>query len=76
VKAGGTTAVRAVSLDRPNATPLAVIETQYPLPSRKAFDTCLRDHAQALRADGLKHFPTEAGTTYERQIAEIAAEPE
>jgi hypothetical protein len=45
-------------------------------PSRKAFDTYLHDHAPALRADGQKHFPPESGITYERQVAEIAAELE
>jgi hypothetical protein len=45
-------------------------------PSRKAFDTYLRDHAPALRADSLKHFPPESGITFERQVAEIATELE
>ena len=54
----------------------AVVETQYVFPSRKAFDTYLRDHAPALRTDALKHFPPESGVTFERQIAEIACELE
>ena len=54
----------------------ATVETQYVFPSRKAFDTYLRDHAPALRADGLSHFPPETGLRYERQVAEIAAELE
>lgn len=53
---------------------VAVIEVQYLFPSRKAFDTYVREHAPALRADGLKHFPPEIGLTHERQVAEIAAE--
>ena len=52
----------------------AVVETQYVFPSRKAFDTYVRDHAPALRADGLKHFPPESGIIFERQVSEIAAE--
>ena len=59
---------------RPELVERAVVETQYVFPSRKAFDEYVRDHAPALRADGLKHFPADSGITYERQVAEIAAE--
>ena len=59
---------------RPELAERAVVETQYVFPSRKAFDTYVRDHAPALRADGLKHFPPESGVTYERQVAEVAFE--
>jgi hypothetical protein len=52
----------------------AIVEVQYVFPSRKVFETYLRDHAPALRADGLKYFPPDSGITYERQVAEIAAE--
>jgi len=71
---GGATAVRIVLPDRENDAAPAVVETQYVFPSRKALDGYLRDHAPALRADGLKHFPPESGVTFSRQIAEIAAE--
>lgn len=74
VKAGGATAVRIVLPDRPDQTGPAVVETQYVFPSRKAFDTYLRDHAPATRADALQHFPPESGVTFERQVAEIATE--
>jgi len=73
VKAGGATGVR-VALPDVAADGRAMIETQYVFPSRKAFDTYLRDHAPALRADGLKHFPPEKGVSYEREVAELAAE--
>ena len=92
VKAGGATTVRVVLPDRTGASESArpepargepaesveraVVETQYVFPSRKAFDTYLRDHAAALRADAMKHFPPESGVTFERQIAEIACELE
>jgi Domain of unknown function (DUF4286) len=76
VKAGGATAVRVVLPDRPADSAPATVETQYVFPSRTAFETYLRDHAPALRADGQKHFPPESGITYERQVAEIAAELE
>jgi hypothetical protein len=85
---GGATAARIVLPlpdDRSGQTPAgqqagtvppasAIVETHYTFPSRKAFDDYLRLHAPALRADGLKHFPPESGVTYERQVAEIAAE--
>ena len=74
VLAGGAESVRVVLPDRANDTAPAVVETQYAFPSRKAFDTYVRDYAPALRADGLKHFPPESGVTYERQVAEVAAE--
>ncbi len=76
VKAGGAQGVRVVLPDRTNDTAPAVVETQYVFPSRKVFDTYLRDHAPALRADVLKHFPPESGVTFERQVAEIACELE
>lgn len=74
VKAGGATDVRVVLPDCAGVTTPATVEVQYVFPSRKAFDTYLREHAPALRADGLKHFPPETGITHERQVAEIATE--
>lgn len=76
VMKGGATAVRIVLPDREGDDAPAVVETQYVFPSRKAFDTYVRDHAPALRADGLKHFPPESGITFTRQVAEIATELE
>ncbi len=74
VMKGGATGARIVLPDRANDTAPVVVETQYVFPSRKTFDNYIRDHAPALRADGLKHFPPESGITFERQVAEIAAE--
>lgn len=74
VKAGGATAVRVVLPDREGDTAPANVETQYTFPSRTAFETYLRDHAPALRADAMQHFPPESGVTFSRQIAAIAAE--
>lgn len=74
VKAGGATAVRIVLPEREGGTGPAVVETQYVFPSRKAFDTYLRDHAPALRADAQQHFPPGSGVTFTRQVAEIATE--
>ena len=74
VKAGGATAARVILPDRASDTAPAVVETQYVFPSRKAFDTYIRDHAPALRSDALHHFPAESGLTWERQVAELAIE--
>jgi hypothetical protein len=74
VMKGGASAVRIVLPDREGDAAPAVVETQYVFPSRKALETYLRDHAPALRADGLKHFPPESGVTFARQVAEIATE--
>jgi len=73
-RSGQTPAGQQAGTARPPHDTPAVVEVQYTFPSRKAFDTYVHDHAPALRADGLKHFPPEAGLTYERQVAEIAAE--
>ena len=74
VQAAGAEDVRVVLPDRASETAAAVVEVQYVFPSRKAFDTYVRDHAPALRADGLKHFPPGSGVKSERQVAEIAFE--
>ena len=71
---GGATSARIILPDRANDTAPAVVETQYVFPSRKVFDTYIRDHAPALRADNVKNFPPESGLIFERQVAEIAAE--
>jgi hypothetical protein len=74
VMQGGATSVRIVLPDRENDAAPALVEVQYVFPSRKAFDAYVRDHAPALRADALKHFPPESGVTSTRQLAEIATE--
>ena len=74
VKAGGGGAVRVSLPDRESDTAPVIVEAQYVVPSRTAFDTSMRDHMPALRADLLKQFPPESGITYARQVAEIAAE--
>ncbi|HEY4301478.1 MAG TPA: DUF4286 family protein [Candidatus Didemnitutus sp.] len=74
VKAGGATGVRVVLIDLPDPAGAAALEVQYAFPSRRAFENYVREHAPALRADVLKHFPPESGVRSERQVAEIAAE--
>ncbi len=74
VKAGGATAARVVLPDPAGENAPALVATQYVFPSRKALETYLRDHAPALRSDGLSHFPPESGVTWAREVAEIAIE--
>ncbi len=74
VKARGATAARVILLDRENESGPAIVETQYVFPSRKAYDTYVREHAAAMRADAQKHFPPESGVTFARQVAELATE--
>jgi hypothetical protein len=74
VMKGGAIGARIVLPDRASDAAPAICETHYAFPSRKAFDDYIRLHSPALRADALKHFPSESGVTYERQVAEIAAE--
>lgn len=74
VLAAGATSVRIVLPDRGDDAEPALVETQYVFPSRKAFAAYVRDHAPALRADGLKQFPPASGVTTARQLAEIATE--
>ena len=46
------------------------VETRYRFPDRAAFDRYERDHAPALRADGLARFG-EAGIRFERTVGTI-----
>ena len=73
VKAGGAESVRVVLPDRTSDHPAAAIEVHYVFPSRPSFDTYLREHAPALRADAISHFPPETGLISERQVGEIAS---
>lgn len=74
VKQGGAESARVILPDPDGERGPAIVEIHYVFPSRKAFDTYLRDHAPALRADGLKRFPAESGVTFSRQVAEVATD--
>ena len=50
--------------------PIRVV-TRYTFPSRDAFETYERDHAPALRADGLRRFGTGSGVSFERRVSAI-----
>jgi hypothetical protein len=65
VLAGGAADAEVTELDEPAHS----FEVRYHFPSRAAFDRYLRDHAPALRAEGLRLFPPEKGVTYRRSVA-------
>ncbi|HYC70854.1 MAG TPA: hypothetical protein VEB66_06585 [Opitutaceae bacterium] len=74
VRRGGADSVRITLYDPASPEGRPALETEYTFPSRKAFDAYVRDHAPALRADGLKHFPPESGVTFERRVGELCYE--
>lgn len=74
VKRGGADSVRIRLYGPDPAGGRPALETEYTFPSRKVFDAYLRDHAPALRAEGLRHFPPESGVTLERRTGEVCYE--
>lgn len=73
VLAGGATDAEVIALDGPGRA----FEVRYHFASRQAFDEYEQRHAPALRAEGLKLFPTERGVTYRRSVGvvEVAFPP-
>ena len=43
----------------------------YIFPDQDTLDTYIRDHAPALREDGLQRFPTSRGIEYSRRIGNV-----
>ena len=70
VLAGGATAAEVVRRDGP----VIEYEARYSFPSREAFDQYEREHAPRLRAEGLRHFPTEYGIHYHRSTGVVVEE--
>lgn len=68
VEAGALTGA-VIRIDDP-AEPVRV-ETRYLFAERDDLDRYLRDHAPALRADGLARFGPETGVTFTRSIGEV-----
>ena len=69
VVAAGARSAEAVRLD---GTPVRC-EARYLFEDRAVFERYERDHAPALRADGLRRFPLERGLAYERTVGPIVA---
>lgn len=70
VLAGGAVTAAIVRQSEP-AVPITV-ETRYTFATRADLDRYVRDHAPALRAQGLAKFPPERGVRFERRIGEFA----
>ncbi len=59
-------------LDEPASNePDWAIETRYCFASKAAFEAYVRDHAPALRAEGLKLFPPDCGIRLERRAGVV-----
>jgi len=69
VLAGGAQRGDVVIFDRTDDEPIRV-EVRYTFASREAFAAYERDHAPALRAEGIEKFG-DRGITFERNVGEI-----
>jgi hypothetical protein len=71
VIAGGAHSAMIVRLDREGNSGPWVLEVRYIFSTRAAFDRYIKEHAPALRADGLKRFGPERGIVFKRTLGEI-----
>lgn len=71
VVAGGAVRAELVQVDRDTEGDPYRVQSSYLFPSREAFDTYVREHAPALRADGLLRFPPERGVAYTRTVGVV-----
>lgn len=71
VVAGGARSGACVRLDDEPGNRFRV-EARYEFPDRAAFDAYVRDHAPALRQEGLRRFGPETGVRFERTVGVIA----
>jgi len=70
VIAGGASTGDVVIFDREKSEPICV-EVRYTFPSREVFETYVREHAPALRQDGIDRFG-DRGIMFERNIGSVA----
>ena len=75
VKRGGAESATVVILEPEHTGELPQVETHYIFPSREAFAVYEKDHAPALRADGLIHFGPEMGVRFDRRLGDVASNP-
>lgn len=68
---GGAHSAMIVRLDREGPGDRPRVEVRYIFSTRAAFEGYVREHAPALRADGLKHFGPESGVAFERSTGEV-----
>lgn len=69
LNAGAAKAELVQMLSRPHE-PLQ-FEVRYQFATQEAYETYIKDHAPALREEGLKRFPVEDGFTYSRTVGKI-----
>lgn len=65
----GASDARVVRLLEPPGPPR--IRSEYVFPSLGAYETYVRDHAPALRADGLARFGPGSGVRMDRELTEV-----
>lgn len=65
----GAHAASIIRLTDP-ASPVQV-EVRYTFSTRDLYDIYIRDHAPALRAEGLRRFPPSRGISFSRRTGEI-----
>lgn len=71
VIAGGASGATVIRLDAIAGEGRVRVEVRYSFLSREAFDTYVRDHAPALRAEGQRLFGPTSGATFERSVGEV-----
>ena len=64
---GGAHSAMIVRLDPVSPADRPQVETRYIFSTRALFDQYVRDHAPALRAEGLRRFPPERGIVMTRR---------
>ena len=69
VLAGGATDALIIELDQPEVA--RSFEVRYYFSSMQSFENYEKNHAPALRAEGLKLFPVEKGVTYRRSVGRV-----
>lgn len=67
----GAHSAMIVKLDREKPADPLRVEVRYIFSTRENFDHYISQHAPALRADGLKHFPPERRIVFQRTVGVI-----
>lgn len=73
VKKGGAIKATLIRLDADDTQDIAY-EARYLFKNREEFSFYLKEHAPALRAEGLEKFPPEDGFSYSRSSGDIIQE--
>ncbi|QYU70445.1 DUF4286 family protein [Leptolyngbya sp. 15MV] len=68
----GALSAQVIRLD--DAGPAPVLETRYLFPNQDRLNTYIREHAPALRAQGLSLFPPSSGVVFHRRSGPVLAQ--